>query len=142
VMQHRALATGTIDVPQSSINTIDPANTPLILVAQNRVIEASRIASQHVLQILSVAPLDLTYHPLVDVKGIAKAPTHVSQVSSSNPTHATRSGVYDGTTSVQKHLDLRQGHQRRQFCRRTKGGTQNGDDADGRPIEVRQHHRL
>src|SRR5262245_26618783 len=86
VMQHRALATGTIDGPQSSINTIDPANTPLILVAQDRAIEASRIASQHVLQILSVAPLDLTYHPLVDVKGIAKAPTHMSQVSSSNHT--------------------------------------------------------
>src|SRR5262249_34700244 len=94
VVQHRALATGPIDGPQSSINTIDPANTPLILVAQDRVIEASRIASQHVLQILSVALLDLTYHPIVDIKGIAKAPTHVSQVSSSNHTHATRGAVH------------------------------------------------
>ena len=34
VVQQRALATGTIDGPQGSIDTIDPADTPLILVGK------------------------------------------------------------------------------------------------------------
>src|SRR2546425_646237 len=110
--QHCPLAPGTVHRLQSGINTIEPADAPLILVAQGRLVKASRITRKRTLEVLSITPLDLMYHTIVDIKRIAKAPAHMSQVCPSNHTHPTWSCINDVATDIQKCLHLWQRQQR------------------------------
>src|SRR5262249_5673726 len=103
-------AAGTVDCLQSSVNTINATDTSLIPVAQDRLIKASRIAGEGMLEVLSVTRLNLTYHTVVDIKRIAKAPAHMRQIGSSNHTHLTWGCINQVTTDVEKRLDLRQRH--------------------------------
>src|SRR5215217_7505322 len=110
VVQHRTTTTGTVDCLQSSVNTINATDTSLIAVAQDRLIKASRITGERILEVLSVTCLHLEYHTVVDIKRIAKAPAHMRQVCSSNHTHLIWGCVNHVTTDVEKGLDLRQRH--------------------------------
>src|SRR5262245_20420410 len=64
------------------------------------------------------------------------------QVCSSNHTHLARGCVNQVTTDVEKRLNLRRRHQRRQLQGGTKGSTQNRDNPHGSAKQVRQHHGL
>src|SRR5205085_9362701 len=112
IVQHRTTATDTVDCLQSSVNTINAADTSLIAVAQDRLIKASCIAGEGMVEILSVTGLNLAYHTVVDIKRIAKAPAHMRQVCASNNTYLTWGCVNHVTTDVEKRLDLRQRYQR------------------------------
>jgi hypothetical protein len=107
VVQHCTTAADTVDCLQSGVNTINAADTSLIPVAQDRLVKASRIAGEYVLEVLSVTFLNLAYHTVVDIKRITKAPAYVREVCSSNHTHPTWCGVNHVTTDVEERLYLR-----------------------------------